>query len=164
MRLNNAIVSIIVLVFFAGGIGAAMAFNAWEVKPGQAVATSRDGTPVVAYKPADIQGTYSFGEISQMFNIPLHELGTAFELNSVANLADFKARQLKTVYPDLGKGIMLETESVRIFVALYKGMPHPLSETAFLPNSAVKILKDKARLSPEQIAFLDAHSIDVRGR
>jgi hypothetical protein len=182
MKLNNAVLFIVVLVFFFGGIGAAIIFNVWETKPGKAIAMYEDGnsiTPstdgntvapstggsfVTPYNPADIRGTHTLAEISQMFNIPLNDLGAAFGLSSVKNLADFRARDLKNVYPNLEKGISLETESVRVFASMYANKQYVYSNTAYLPLSAVKILKEKAKLSREQLAFLDTHTIDISGK
>lgn len=53
------------------------------------------------------------------------------------------------------------TNSVRLFVALYKSLPFELSDTTYLPASAVVMLKEKAKLTQEQITFLDAHSVTL---
>jgi hypothetical protein len=85
-------------------------------------------------------------------------------MSSAKNLADLKARELKTIYPNLAKGITLETESVRVFVSMYKNKEYTYSNTAYLPQSAVKMLKEKAKLSPEQLAFIETHTVDVSGK
>ena len=48
-----------------------------------------------------------------------------------------------------------------MFVALYTGLPYLLSDTTYLPQPAVNILKAKAKLTEEQIVFLDSHSVDI---
>jgi hypothetical protein len=166
MKLNNKVLFIVILVVFFGGIAGAMVFNVWDSKPGKNAtgAASAEANVVIATNPADIRGTNSFAEISQMFNIPLDDLKAALAPNFAGNFAELKARDLKTVYANLGKDISVETESVRTFAAMYKNLKYTYSTTAYLPQSAVKVLKEKAKLSPEQFTFLETHTIDVSGK
>jgi hypothetical protein len=73
VKLNNIVLSIIIVVFLVGGIGTAMILNVWQPKPEKAISSSTDSNAVTTYNPADIKGTSSFAEISQMINIPLDE-------------------------------------------------------------------------------------------
>ena len=41
----------------------------------------------------------------------------------------------------------------------YKGLPYELKEDSFLPAPAVKILRGKANLTPEQEEYLAAHTL-----
>ena len=52
---------------------------------------------------------------------------------------------------------------MKVFVALYTGLPYTLSDDEYLPQSAVELLKAKANLTEDQVAFLDAHSVDTGG-
>jgi hypothetical protein len=170
-----------VLVIVVSGISLALALNLWQSKPDPALLASMenamlslnsenataaiiDVTIPTPYNPADIKGTNTFKEISAMFYIPLSDLGTSFGLTSITNFSDMRARELKTVYTNLGKGITLETESVRIFVAIYKSKPYSYSNTAYLPQPAVIILKERGKLSKEQLAFLDTHGLDISNK
>jgi len=166
MRLNTIVLSIVILVLVFGGIGMAAAFNVWEHKPGKVTATSSnsnsaDPNAVALNTPADIRGTHTFAEISEMFNVPLNDLGMAFGLEKRADLADVKAKELKTIYGNLPQGKTLETESVRVFISMYKSKSYVYSDSVYLPQSAVKILKEKAKLSKEQVMFLETHVLDV---
>ena len=152
MRLNNKVMFVVILVIFFGGIGSAMALNVWESKPGVNAENQTTETD-----PAYIKGSNSFAEISQMYNVPLDDLKSAFGPNSTDKFADMKARDLKTQYVDLEKDITVETESVRIFVAMYTNFKYFYSDAAYLPETAVNVLKQKVKLSPEQIKFLEAH-------
>lgn len=181
MKLNNLALALIIVVLLGGGIIATVALDLWSAKPEISVpsATSAENNTITSqsdnttgekqavmnfntpYKPAEIKGTNTFAEISQMFNIPLNDLGNAFGLTSIPNYSALKARELKAIYTNLGSNIKLETESVRIFVSMYTAKPYTYSPTAYLPVPAVTILKQKAALTKEQIAFLDTHTLNI---
>jgi hypothetical protein len=160
MKLNNKVLFIVILIVVFGGIGTAMALNVWNSTPG----TRASSDTVTAADPAYIKGSDSFADISQAYNIPLDDLKAAFAPNSTAKFADMKARELKTLYSQLENDIVVETESVRIFAAMYTKVPYYYSNAAYLPSSAVKVLKEKTSLSPEQLIFLETHSIDLSGK
>jgi hypothetical protein len=183
MKLNSKILSIIVVVLVIAGIGLSLMLNMWKSTPDPALLASMESTIAAAstesgnstavvidvtiptpFNPADIKGTNTFKEISAMFYIPLSDLGTAFGLTSVKNYPEMRARELKTVYTNLGKGITLETESVRIFVAIYKSKSYSYSNTAYLPQPAVSLLKERVKLSRDQIAYLETHTLDISSR
>jgi len=115
------------------------------------------------YNPADIRGSYNFGDISELFEIPLADLGTAFGLEAIENLAYFKCSDLEVAYANLEEDVEIGTGSVKVFVALYTGLPIMLSDDEYLPQSAVDILKAEANLTEQQLAFLDTHSVDITG-
>jgi len=169
MKIKTWHMGLIVLIVIFGGIGGTMAFNLWNTEGGQGIGGSR--VPVTfqvgefagEYNPADIRGSYSFGYICELFEIPLTELGTAFSLGAIENLANFRCKDLKATYANLEEDVEIGTGSVKVFVALYTGLPITLSDDEHLPQSAVEILKAKAILTEDQVAFLDTHSVDISG-
>jgi hypothetical protein len=183
MKLNTLALAIVILVLLCGGIVATVVLDMGKPKVDvsslpvasaekTAISSQSDNTTgekqVVLnfntpYKPAEIKGTNTFAEISHMFNVPLNDLGNAFGLTSIPNFSSLKARELKAIYTNLGSNIKLETESVRIFVSMYTGKPYTYSPTAYLPIPAVTILKQKAVLTIEQLAFLDTHTLNIGG-
>jgi hypothetical protein len=160
MKLNNKVLFMVILIVVFGGIGTAMALNVWNSTPGTKAASDT----AAAADPAYIKGSDSFADISLAYNIPLEDLRAAFAPNSTAKFADMKARELKTLYSKLENDITVETESVRIFAAMYTNVPYYYSNAAYLPETAVKVLKEKTKLSPEQLTFLGTHTIDVSGK
>jgi hypothetical protein len=173
MKIGSISIVIIVLVVLGGGILAANLLNLWGSKPALVNPTSPTGTsamdnstPVASaasssntlYKPADISGTNTFAEISQMFNVPLDDLGAAFAITSEPNWQSLKARELKAIYTNLPPNIKLETESVRTFIALYTGTAYTYSDSSYLPKPGADILKRKATLTQQQMAFVDSHT------
>lgn len=161
MKIKSWVLGLIVLVFIFGGIGASAALGYWQTESTKTPATYQSGEFAGEYNPADIRGSYSFGEISQLFDVPLADLRTAFALESVSALSDFQCKELETYYPGLSSGVEIGTDSVRVFVALYKGLPYTLSGGTYLLEPAVAILKTKAKLTAEQTAFLDTHSVKL---
>ncbi len=107
----------------------------------------------LAYDPEGIKGSFTFGEISTLYGIPLEDLADAFMVDRVT-AEEFKVKELETVF---GKDSEVGTSSVRLFVAWYKGLPFERKEESFLPAPAVAILRQKAALSGEQAEYLEAH-------
>jgi len=163
MRIRSWALGLIVIVFIFGGIGVSSVLGYWQTESTKIPATYQTGELAGQYNPADIRGSYSFGEISKLFNIPLADLGTAFALDPAVNIAEFKAKDLETAYAGMSLNVEVGTDSLRVFVALYNGLPYTLADTTYLPEGAVAILKAKANLTGEQSAFLDTHSVAISG-
>jgi len=172
MKIKNWHMGLIVLIVIFGGIAMTMAFNLWNTEGGgsgqgsggsRVPVTFKVGEFAGEYNPADIRGSYSFGNISELWEIPLIELGTAFGIGAIENPADFRCGDLEAAYANLEEDVEIGTGSVKVFVALYTGLPYMLSGDEYLPQSAVEILKAKVPLTEDQVAFLDTHSIDISG-
>jgi len=145
-----------------GGIGSTMALNLWETSSSKVPVTFRDGDFQGEYNPADIRGSYSFDNVSSLFNIPLEDLGRAFGLSDGEDIANFKNKDLESRYEDLkSQGKEVGNDSVKNFVSLYTGLPYDLSEDTYLLKPAIDILKRVAVLSQEQITYLESHTVDV---
>ncbi len=172
MKIKSWHMGLIVLIVIFGGIAGTMAFNLWNTEGGgggqgsggsRVPVTFKVGEFAGEYNPADIRGSYSFGHISELWEIPLTELGTAFGLGAIENLADFRCGDLHEAYANLEEDVEIGTGSVKMFVALYTGLPYTLSDDEYLPQSAVELLKAKTNLTEDQVAFLDTHSVDIGG-
>jgi hypothetical protein len=163
MKIGSWALGLIVIIFIFGGIGVSSLLGYWQTESTKIPATYQTGELAGQYNPADIRGSYSFGEISKLFNVPLADLGTAFALDPAVNVAEFKAKDLETAYASMSLKVEVGTDSLRVFVALYNGLPYTLAETTYLPEAAAAILKAKANLTGEQAAFLDTHSVVISG-
>lgn len=107
------------------------------------------------YNPADIRGSYTFAEISKLFNIPIEDLATAFLVEeSVAS--EFKCKELELIFADAPNEI--GTGSVRMFVAFYLGLPYELTEDVYLLDVAEKLLNEKSSITEEQASYLNTHT------
>lgn len=159
MKIKSTALGILVLGIVFGGILVSSAMDLWITE-----STKTPDTIVVdgaesAYDPADIKGSYTFGEVSELFGIPLEDMSYAFDLPKDIDPSTFKNKELETIYAD--SELEVGTGSVRLFVSFYKGLPYELTEETYLLSNAVEILKTKAKLTQEQIAYLDAHTVTV---
>ncbi len=148
MKLKARHVAPLVLAVFVVGIGGTMAFNLWRTETNKIPAKLRNGEHEGEYDPSDIRGSYTFSEISEIFNIPLEDLSKAFGLESVENVGEFQCKQLKELYPEPAEG-EVGTDSAKLFVALYTGLPHTPEETSLLLTPALSVLGEK--LSREEL-------------
>ena len=106
--------------------------------------------------PADIRGSYTFSEISKLFNVPVEDLASAF-LVEEDNAGEFKCKDLEKIFADAPNEI--GTGSVRMFVAFYQGLPYSLTENTYVPARAAEILKQKSSITPEQLSYLESHTV-----
>ena len=142
MKLKSKHLVPLILVVFIAGIAGTMAFNLWRTEGSKIPAKFSTGEHEGEYNPADIRGSYTFSNISETFKIPLEDLSRAFGLDGVENVAEFQCKELKVLYPEPEEG-EIGTDSTKLFVALYTGLPHTPEETTRLPTPALSVLKDK---------------------
>jgi len=110
------------------------------------------------YDPADIKGSYTFSEISNLYDIPIEDLAAAFLVEESA-AKDFKGKDLEGSFTDYSNDI--GTSSLRMFVAFYHGLPYELSEGTYVTDSAASILKQRSNMSIEQLEYLEMHTVIV---
>jgi len=166
MRINSKIAAIVIVVILFGGIALTTALGYWQTENTKIPQKYSEGEFVGEYNPEDIRGSYALSDIADVFGIPVEELAHAFGIDEAGleDPASFKVKDLGTLFPLEGssKGA-IETSSVRLFVALYKGLPYEMTEECSLPRPAVEILKEKANLTEEQKGYLDTHVIELSG-
>lgn len=159
MNMNSKIAAVLMLVILFGGIGISKGLGVWQTESTKIPAAYASGEFAGQYNPGDIRGSYSFGDVSSAFGVPASELAKAFAVNA-KDPASFLVKDLATLYTEANaEGKAVETDSLRYFVALYKGLPYEMSEEGCLPAPAVEILKAQAKLTPEQIAYLESHTV-----
>ena len=155
MKLKSTHLTIIIFVFIFGGIALTSITGYWQTTSTKIPAKYQDGEFAGQSDPADIRGSYTFGDISTSFDMPLEDLGQAFGVDPERYIS-FECKELESIYASLKEeGKEVGTASVRYFVALYKGLPLSLSESIYLPEQALDILKEKASLSEAEILSLE---------
>lgn len=161
IRLKPLPLAIAIVVLMFGGISLSGVLNYWKTESSKVPAKYTSGEYEGTYNPADIRGSYSFSDINESFDIPLEHLAVAFGLKDSENVEAFLCKNLESMYAAAAeKGFEIGTDSVRVFVALYMGLPIELADT-YIPLEAYQVLKDNAVLTPEQTAYLDAHTVDL---
>lgn len=162
LRLKAQGLAVAVIVFIFGGILAGGALGYWKTTASKVPAQFTSGEYVGQYDPADIKGSYSFKNISDSFGIPVEILSEAFGLDEKEDAGAFQCKTLETRYEALkDKGYEIGTDSVRVFVALYKGLPVELAGT-FIPKEAYGILERDANLTSEQEEYFSSHIVELR--
>jgi hypothetical protein len=158
MRITPRWMAVFVVTVLFGGIFLSTALGEWTTKSTKEPLKFTEGEFAGEYNPADIRGSYTFGDVSRLFGVSLEDLAIAFRV-SEPDVAAVSLKTLEEKFVDLG--VDLGTSSVRLFVALYNGLPFELSgEEIFLLPEASELLKQKASLSPEQLVYLDSHTVN----
>lgn len=155
MKLTAKPLAVIIFVILFGGIAITTAMNWWKTESTKVPVTYADGPAAGQYNPADIRGSYIFGDVSSLFKIPLADLQAAFRIPAGTDPASYALKSLETQFA--GQAFEIGTGSVRMFVALYKGLPYDLAGDTYLTPEAVAILKKQGKLTPEQVVYVDAH-------
>ena len=160
MRLTSKPLGLIVLAIFVGGISLSTWMGWWQTESTKEPVKYDEGEFAGSYNPADIRGSYTFGDINRVFEIPMTDLANAFLLPE-GDQANMKVSELESIYVTAAEnGMEIGTGSVRLFVAYYLGLPFDTNEE-FLPAPASEILKNRNNLSAEQITYLENHSVPL---
>lgn len=158
MKIKSSVMALLILVIIFGGIFATMAVDIWTTTTNKTPATYKNGAFAGDYNPEDIRGSYTFEEVSTLFDIELQTLFQAFGIAQGTKGSEIKTKDLEGLYGDTS--VEVGNESVQVFVALYKNLPIYLGET-YLPKQAVElILKANTRLTDEQKSYLEKYQVD----
>jgi len=149
MKIRSRHMAPIILTFFVIGIAGTMVLNLWDTEKEKVPARYKSGDFVGQYDPSDIRGSYTFADINEAFNIPVEELAKAFGFSDAENPTALKAKDVEGTYGKMEEG-ELGTDSIRLFVAYYKGLPFDPEEDTLIPGPAISILKEKGKLTKEQ--------------
>lgn len=156
------ITGVLVMTVIFGGIAATIAADIWSTTTSKTLAKYREGEYAGTYNPEDIRGSYTFKEVSDLFEIDIKVLYKAFGINEKTDGTKIKTKDLETLYGGLDAEI--GNESVQAFVALYKNLPISLND-AYLPRSAVEIIFEaNKKMTDEQKSYLESHQIELTGQ
>ncbi|MCX6080293.1 MAG: hypothetical protein NTW32_12230 [Chloroflexi bacterium] len=157
MTINSKILAVLVVVILFGGILISSGLGWWQTESNKVAATFTEGEFAGQANPADIRGSYTFGDVEKNFGIPVAVMGQAFNVKT--DPANFQAKGLEGVVTL--SGVEIGTSSIRLFVAFYKNLPFDLTSDIYLPETAVLLLKERP-LTPEQSKYLETHSAVLR--
>ena len=158
MTLRSKHIAPIVLVVFILGIGGTMFFGLWQTTSSKVPAAYTEGEFAGEYNPADIRGSYSFGDIEEAFAVPVAALAKAFAVEDTDNPADFLCKSLEDLYGATETG-EVGTDSVRWFVALYAGLPYSPEEDTLLLSPAISVLRE--RLTESELETVRAKTVSL---
>ncbi len=161
MTLTSKPLAMILLLVMFGGIMFSSIMGWWVTESTKIPTTFTDGEFAGQANPADIRGSYTFGDIARSFDVAPDVLAQAFGIQQ-ADPATFVVKDLESIFAD--SGYEIGTTSIRLFVAYYAGLPFDTAgQDIYLPQSAVKILSAKGNLALEQLDYLEKHAVDNAG-
>jgi hypothetical protein len=159
MTITSKPLAIFVLVMLFGGIAFSSVMGWWITESTKQPVTFSEGEFAGQANPADIRGSYTFGDISKSFDVTPEVLAKAFGITTGEPNA-FAVKELEAI--NLDSGYEIGTVSVRLFVAYYAGLPfNTTGQEIYLPQSATDILLAKGNLTPEQIAYLEKYTVTI---
>lgn len=160
-KVKTGVLALSLFLILFGGIAAADAAGFWSTENDKQPAKFSEGESAGEYMPEDIRGSYTFEEVSTLFEIDLPILYQAFGIDPATDGTVIKTKDLEVMYGDLGAEI--GNESVQVFVALYKGLPITLDGTDLPAPAADLLLGSGLPLIEEQIAYVQEHRIPLDG-
>lgn len=158
MKLKHHTVALIILVVFASMISISKASGYWKTESSKVPILLAEGVFAGAYDPNDIRGSYTFEDVSSLFDIPIETLGEAFNIPPEYELKSFQNKNLESLY-FFNNDIEIGNGSVKLFTAFYSGLPYDYQLSGdYLLESAVNILIEGDRINEEQWAYLQEHT------
>lgn len=155
MNLTSKPLAAIILIILFGGIAFTTGMGWWQTTSSKEPATYTEGEFAGQSNPADIRGSYTFGDIEKSFGIPSVILAQAFNIQT-DDPEGFAIKSLEEIYA--ASEFEIGTASVRLFVAFYNSLPFDISTDMYLPENATVLLKQRT-LTPEQLAYLESHTV-----
>lgn len=157
-KIKPQIAILLTLVIFVGGIVLTSVTGLWQTQSDKTPKKLTEVEDGQSYDPADIRGSFTFGEISSLYGVPLEDLAKAFGVEQQA-AESFPCKDLETVNesPDYEVG----TASMRLFVAYYLGLPYETTEATYLPQTAIGIIREYGNPTESQLAGLENHVIPI---
>lgn len=146
MRLKLIWIFPIIIVFLFGGIRIADGLNFWQTESTKVPQTIKEGEFAGMADPADIRGSYSFGDIANAFDIEAEIIAKAFDIES-NQPSLVLAKELEVLYGETESGLEIGTGAIRQFVALYTGLPYEGYDA--ITTAGIDILKEEGKWSEE---------------
>jgi len=159
MIVNQAVLAIVIMTIFFGSVGVGKITGTWQTMGRRTPLAFSSGSIAGINDPADIRGSWTFGEISNLYDIPLKDLGKAFALKDEKQMGNFLCKDLESLYVEYSKqGKDVGTHTVRVFVAWYKGLPID-ERNAYFPDTVKEVLNTKGSLTNAQKALLSSRLV-----
>ncbi len=152
MKVKILPLAALVAAAFAFGIAGASALGYWITESGKSPARVAEGPFAGQPDPADIRGSYTFGDVENAFGVPASILAEAFGFRD-RPASEVKAKDVEAAYAGKTGDMEVGTDAVRLFVAAWKGMPFEPEPTTALPAGAAALLEGR-ELHPATAALV----------
>jgi hypothetical protein len=152
MKLSSTAIAVVVVVAFAGGVLGAQVAGVWQTEGSKTPARLATGAFAGEYDPADIRGSYSFGDIGEAFEVPVSALAAAYGVGNTDNPEAILVKTLEEAFEGLHEELEIGTDSVRLFVAKYLDRPITVADSTGIPETAIPILEERGTVDPELLS------------
>jgi len=162
MRISYIHILIIVIIIIGGGVLGTSQVGLFDTS--RSIQPSRLDESADVYNIADIRGSFTLKEIEQYYQVPPEAIFEAFRLDNDTSPSTFQLKDLKEIYQPVeieGEMYEVETDTVKVFVSLYSGIPYVSEETNHLPGHAVEYLINQDKLTEEEQNYWINHTFDL---
>ncbi|MBI9104339.1 MAG: hypothetical protein JEY99_18115 [Spirochaetales bacterium] len=162
MKIRALSAGILLPILFIGGILITTATGYWMTESSKQPVKFETGEFAGESNPGDIRGSYSFSDLEKVFGIPVETLAKAYGFSDVEVPEDVKIKEFEEIYASSGD-MEVGTDSMRLFVALYKGLPFEPEETTALPEPAFNILRKEGASSDDVLQLYESRRVSLSG-
>lgn len=160
MRIKALTAGLTFILVLVGGILFSMGIGYWATESSKEPVRYKTGDFAGEYNPADIRGSYSLGDIENAFAIPVDTIAQAFGLSDKENPAGIQIKIFEEIYGIID-GMEIGTDSMRYFVALYKGLPYEPEIDTALPRPAIAVLRKDGAMTADELNAAEAKAVTL---
>jgi len=162
MKVKANIAGLILPVLFIGGILLSSALGYWKTESSKKPTKFTTGIFEGEADPADIRGSYSFSDLEKAFDIPVETLAKAFGFSSSDNPEEIKLKEFEERYGIISD-FEIGTSSMKLFTALYKGLPYEPEDDTGIPQPAWNILNKEGATDKETLETYNERVVSLEG-
>ncbi len=162
MRIKAITAGLVLPVLFIVGIFISSAVGYWQTESSKNPTKFTTGIFAGEADPADIRGSYSFSDLDKAFDIPVDTLAKAFGFSASGNPEGIKIKEFEELYGVI-EDLEIGTGSMRLFVALYKGLPFEAEEDTAIPQPAWNILNKEGATDKETLIGYSERVVSLEG-
>ena len=162
MRIKATVAGVALPLLFIAGIFISSAVGYWRTESSKVPAKYTEGIFAGEADPADIRGSYSFSDLEKAFDIPVDTLAKAFGFLNSENPEGIKIKEFESAYGFVDD-LEIGTGSMRLFVALYKGLPYETEEDTAIPGPAWNILNKEGATDKETLSSYSERVVSLEG-
>lgn len=157
--LRSPYLATLILLIMAGTIFFSISISYWKTEGGKTPSLISEGPFEGFPDPGDIRGSYSFSDIEAGFDVPVEALATAFSFITSDNPEAIQPKSFEAYPQALDSEI--GTDSIRLFVSLYTGIPYQAEEDTKLPITAIDVLADADKLTGAKESFYENYGVKL---
>lgn len=162
MKIKANIAGLTIVALFVIGIFLSSVLGYWRTEGSKVPAKFTTGIFEGEADPADIRGSYSFSDLEKAFDIPVDTLAKAFGFSNSENPEGIKIKEFESAYGFVGD-LEIGTGSMRLFVALYNGLPFEMDEHTAIPQPAWNILNKEGATDKETLSSYSERVVSLEG-